>query len=87
MKQYELLLILIDEAALAKVKEKYFDKFGIKVVKEDIWGVRRLAYPIKKQEAGFYAILEVTVSSAKLAEFRKQIELEDLVIRMAVFAD
>ncbi|MFH1896328.1 MAG: 30S ribosomal protein S6 [bacterium] len=87
MKQYELLLILIDEAAFPKIKEKYFNKFGIKVVKEDIWGIRKLAYPIKKQEAGFYICLEITISHGKLAEFRKQMELEDLVLRSAVFVD
>ena len=54
---------------------------GGKVMKVDNWGKRRLAYEIKKQREGTYAVLEVSAEPAMVKEFERQIRLNENVVR------
>ena len=63
MRIYELVLVMrtsLKEAdrkkLLGQVKEWLGD---VKVVKEDDWGQKALAYPIKKEDAGYYYMLKL----------------------------
>lgn len=85
MNHYELLLILKTENDLEAAK-KILKSSGVKVVKEDIWGLRKLAYPIKRVDSGFYAILDVEIGGAKVKDLAKKLELEEGVLRALVFS-
>lgn len=52
-----------------------------KVEKEDLWGERELAYPIKKQTKGFYAHFEIQSDPKNARGIDKQFKLEEDVLR------
>jgi small subunit ribosomal protein S6 len=58
MRKYELVLVVkptVKEADRKKLLEQIKGWLGkVKVSKEEEWGQKALAYPIKKQDAGFY---------------------------------
>src|SRR5580765_5617196 len=63
-KRYETVFILTpvlsdDQAkeAAKKIKKTIID-LGAKIVNEEHWGLRKLAYPIQKKTTGFYHLLE-----------------------------
>ena len=65
-KHYETVFILTpvlseDQAkeAAKKIKKSLTD-LGAKVIHEENWGLRKLAYPIQKKTTGFYHLLEFT---------------------------
>lgn len=47
----------------------------------DWWGKRRLAYPIKKQSEGFYAIFNVVAPGGALDEVERTLRIADDVLR------
>jgi small subunit ribosomal protein S6 len=63
MRTYELVLVLkssVKEADRKKLLEQvkgWLDK--VKVTKEDDWGQKALAYPIKKEDSGHYYQLQL----------------------------
>jgi small subunit ribosomal protein S6 len=85
-RNYELVYILRpnleDEA-----KEAVFNKVkGIiesdgQVTEVDTWGNRRLAYPIKKLNEGFYNLVYFTATSEVVNEIDRNLKIMDSVIR------
>ncbi|MCA6434846.1 MAG: 30S ribosomal protein S6 [Bacteroidota bacterium] len=65
-KHYETVFILTpvlsdDQAKEAAKKfKKAITDLGGKVVNEENWGLRKLAYPIQKKTTGFYHLIEFT---------------------------
>lgn len=63
-KRYETVFILTPVLSDDQAKEaaKKFKKtvtdLGAKIVNEEHWGLRKLAYPIQKKTTGFYHLLE-----------------------------
>ena len=63
VRHYEVMIILDpnqDERTVTPSLDKYLDivrKDGGKVENLDVWGKRRLAYPIEKKEEGIYAVV------------------------------
>ena len=52
-----------------------------KVTKEDLWGVRDLSYPIKKQSKGFYAHYQISADPKGAKGLDKTLKLEEDVLR------
>jgi small subunit ribosomal protein S6 len=50
-------------------------------VNTEIWGRRRLAYEIKKQIEGIYAIVTIESEPAAVAELDRQLNLNESVLR------
>lgn len=72
MRTYELALVLrptLKEADRKKLLETIKDWLGkkIKVAKENDWGQKALAYPIKKEDAGYYFMLELEIEDANVS--------------------
>jgi len=57
---------------------------GGKIDKVDIWGRRRLAYEIRKQAEGIYAVVDLTASPATVNELDRQLGLNETVLRTKV---
>ena len=83
MNNYYLTLVLkpdTEEKArkvlLDNIKKK-FDKVG----KEDLWGARDLAYPIKKQTKGFYVHFEMEADPKVIKDIDKMLKVEEDIIR------
>lgn len=87
MRQYELMMILdpeTDERNLQPTLEKMLavvPKDGGSIDALDIWGRRRLAYEIKKQAEGIYAVVTMTAESATAQELDRQLGLNETVLR------
>lgn len=85
-KVYELTVLLhpdleIDlEKPLGKVEKIIADNGG-KVVKQDNWGKRKLAYQIKKQDFAVYVLLEVAIAPASASKVQGLLNITDEVIR------
>ena len=47
----------------------------------DWWGKRRLAYPIKKQNDGYYAVFNLMAPGGALDEFERSLRIADDVLR------
>ena len=54
---------------------------GAEVTKVDNWGKRRLAYDIRKQREGTYAIFEVSAEPSVMKEFERQVRLNENGLR------
>jgi small subunit ribosomal protein S6 len=89
-RHYELLLILdpnLDERTVAPSIDTFLNVIRQgegTVEKVDIWGKRRLAYEIRKQPEGIYAIIDVTCTSAVVSELDRQLNLNESVLRTKI---
>ncbi|PID86252.1 30S ribosomal protein S6 [Candidatus Gracilibacteria bacterium] len=52
-----------------------------KIVKEDIWGEKKLAYKINKSEKGFYVLFELELNGLKIKEISSSINLDKNIWR------
>lgn len=90
MRQYEVVLILqpdLDEAsfnaAVDKVKGWISEGEGT-VEKVDVWGKRKLAYPIRKQTEGQYALLTVQMDPSFASKLEGNLRLLEPVMRFLI---
>ena len=87
MRQYELTYLISDnvpESDLNKVTGKvlgYIKDAGGKLLKEEIWGRRKLAYPIEKLEFATYITVNFDLPSDKAKEFEHNIVMTRKIIR------
>ena len=51
------------------------------VGKVDVWGMRKLAYPIDKKEEGYYAVVEFQGNPTLPKEHDRRLKISDNVIR------
>lgn len=72
-----------DEEATALFTQfgETFKSLGADVAKIDNWGKRRLAYDMRKQREGTYAVFEVSAEPAMVKEFERQLRLNENVLR------
>jgi small subunit ribosomal protein S6 len=68
-------------AALLTQLGEQVTSLGAQVVKMENWGKRRLAYDIRKQREGTYAVFEVSAEPAMIKEFERQLRLNESVLR------
>jgi small subunit ribosomal protein S6 len=90
MRKYEVMLILPAEADDAVVNgaveriSKVIGEADGEVTNTDVWGRRRLAYPIDKHAEGVYAVVDMTTDPASLTELERELHLADDVVRFKV---
>jgi small subunit ribosomal protein S6 len=87
LNKYELLYILsaslddaAKEAAIAKISSLVTEAGGT-VEKLDKWGTRKLAYPIKFKNEGYYVLMNFTGPATLPAEITRQIKISDDFLR------
>jgi small subunit ribosomal protein S6 len=90
MRHYEIMIIL-DPNLEERTVQPSLDQFltgvtggGGKVDKVDIWGKRRLSYPIEKKPEGIYAVVDLTAEPATVSELDRQLNLNEAVLRTKV---
>lgn len=85
--QYEVTQIWLPDLAAEEYRQ-YLEDFnrlltenGAEIVNQEIWGLRRLAYPIKKREAGYYVYTEFRARASFIALLRRYLQLRPYVMR------
>ena len=81
-KEYELAFILKTEDVNLIAKALKINDFSI--VKESSLNKVRLAYPIKKENQGFFASYMISGESAKIKDLTKELELNKEVLRFLI---
>jgi small subunit ribosomal protein S6 len=90
MRHYEIMIILdpnIEERTVQPSLEPFLKVVtdgGGKVEKTDIWGKRRLAYPIDKKPEGYYAVVDLTAEPSVVLEMDRQLNLNEAILRTKV---
>ena len=54
---------------------------GGEVVKIDNWGLKNLAYRIKKNRKGYYVLLNIVAPAKAVAEYERLVRLNEDIIR------
>ena len=90
MRAYEVMVILdpsLDERTIEPSLDKYLNvirKDGGSIESLDVWGRRRMAYEIKKNAEGIYAVITLTAEPATVKEFDRQLTLNESILRTKV---
>ena len=61
--------------------EQVVADLGGTVTKTDVWGRRKLAYPIEKYDEGLYTVIYIDGTGKEIAEVERRLRVTDLVIR------
>ncbi len=92
MRDYELVFIVhpeLDETALNGVIDKvkgWIVDAGGTISKVDLWGRRRLAYPIQKQREGQYVLIDAQIAPTFSAELDRNMRFLEPVMRFMLLA-
>lgn len=87
MALYEHVFIARQDVSNAQVESitadfsKIIEENGGKVAKNEYWGLKTLAYRIKKNRKGHYVLLNVDAPHAAVAEMERQARLNEDVLR------
>ena len=87
MANYEGVLIARQDLGAAQVNtlvselSEVIKKEGGEVVKVDNWGLKNLAYRIKKNRKGHYVLLNIVAPAKAIFEYERLIRLNEDVIR------
>ena len=87
MNRYETVFIMTPVLSAEQVAETVskFRAFvtdkGGKIVHEDAWGLRKLAYPIQKKSTGFYHLMEFEADPSVILPFETEFRRDERIIR------
>ena len=90
MRNYEVAFIAhpdMDENSLNSLLEKargWVTAAGGQVTNVDLWGRRRLAYPIRKQKEGQYVFMQTQMTPAATREVERNLRLTEQVMRFMI---
>ena len=87
MRKYETIFILQPELSEDDIKsvttkaQDVISSYKGECIRMDDWGIRKLAYPIKKSARGRYYYLRFDGNSALIAELERRLRLDEKVLR------
>ena len=87
MNQYETVIVLTPllsedaaKEAIAKFTSILTDG-GAKIIAEDNWGLRKLAYPIEKKGNGFFHLTEYKAGGELISKLELELKRDERVLR------
>jgi small subunit ribosomal protein S6 len=94
MRRYETILITDPDMA-EEARKAITDRIGElmaaeggSLIKQDDWGIRKLAYEIRKKPRGFYTLFDFCGQGALVDEMERQFRIDDRVLKyMTVLLD
>ena len=87
MRKYEMMVIIdpeVDERTVEPSMSALFGQvkdLGGKVEKLDVWGKRKLAYPILKKTDGIYVVVDMETTPEIAKELDRQLGLNESILR------
>ena len=86
-KQYETIFILTPVLSDEQTREavnayrKLLKDLNAKIVHEESWGLKKLAYSIKKKNTGFYYLLQIEAPGEAIAQLETAYKRDERVLR------
>ena len=90
MKDYEIMFILstqlTDEEKKANIElvETTLTKAGAVELKTEVLGEKKLAYPIKKKENGYYVLTLFQIDGTKLTEVEAKLNITEAILKYMI---
>lgn len=91
MKKYEVMFIIDPtledaqkEATVETVKGIIASEGEVENV--DVWGMRKLAYPIQKKNEGYYVVIDFSADTELPKELDRRLRISDNVIRHMIIS-
>ena len=87
MNQYETTFIVtpvLSDEDVKKTINEYMDFLksnGAEIVEEAHWGLKQMAYPIKKKTTGIYHHIEYTADTAMIEKFELSLRRDESIMR------
>jgi small subunit ribosomal protein S6 len=72
------------EARLESYNERILGTEGSEITAVEHWGKRQLAYPIDRNDNGYYVVTQFTAPPSVLPEFERALKLDDDLLRHLV---
>lgn len=91
MNQYETVFILtpvLSDVQMKEAVEKFKDVLkqnNAEIVNEEMWGLRKLAYPIQKKSTGFYTLIEFNGEPTIVKRLETAFRRDERVLRFLTF--
>ncbi len=91
MNHYETVFILTPVLSDAQMKEAvekfktFLTQNGVEMVNEELWGLRKLAYPIQKKSTGFYCLFEFKGEPTIVKKLEIAFRRDERVMRFLTF--
>ena len=91
MHHYETFFILtpvLSDAQMNEAVEKFTKVLtdnGAAIVNEELWGLRKLAYPIQKKSTGFYTLVEFDAAPETIKKLETAYRRDERVLRFLTF--
>ena len=89
--KYETVFILTPVLSDAQMKEavekftKVLTDNGATIVNKELWGLRKLAYPIQKKSTGFYTLVEFDADPTIVKKLETSFRRDERVLRFLTF--
>lgn len=91
MRLYEGVVVLNAHVSEEQVRgcmtkvEEMLKKYEATLVKKTDWGRRPLGFRIKKENEGFFLVVEFRANPAKIAEIQYAFRLADFILHSSIF--
>lgn len=85
MNKYNLTFLLNEEADLGTIK-KLIESLSGKILEEETWGKKTLAYPIKKTGAANFYSWTLEIDEKDVSELRKKLNFNEKLLRYLLLA-
>jgi small subunit ribosomal protein S6 len=92
LNRYETVFIMTPVLSDDQTKEavnkytQFLKENGAKIVHEDHWGLRKLAYPIQKKTTGFYHLIEFEAEGNLIANLEITFKRDERILRFLTLA-
>ena len=92
VKQYETVFIVtpvLSDDQMKETVEKYTNflkERGAEIVFTNNWGMRKLAYPIKKKTTGYYYLIEFKAEGSLIADLETAYKRDERLLRFLTVA-
>ncbi|MBE2247139.1 MAG: 30S ribosomal protein S6 [Candidatus Competibacteraceae bacterium] len=89
--QYETVFILtpvLSDEQLKEAVEKYRELLkenGCTIINDEMWGLRKLAYPIQKKSTGFYQLFEFKADPLFIDKLELTFRRDERILRFLTF--
>jgi small subunit ribosomal protein S6 len=87
MRKYETIVIIKPSSTEEEIESIIERAKGIiegdegSFIKVDKWGLRKLAYPIKKEQQGYYGLLEFAAIPRAVTEMERIFKIDDRILK------